>query len=301
MDIYRTVTDKIIAGLENAAKWEKPWQSSFKGITAGRPRNAESKTAYRGINVPLLWSAGYESADWATYKCWARLGAQVRKGERGTLAVWWSKQEVKSSEPSDNSTNSDDDAPEYRMIARYFYLFNAAQVEGYQGEQTAPKPPSFDPIENAETFFRNTGGIVRHGGDRAFYAPGPDSIQMPLTSQFIGTSTSTAQEAYYSTLGHEFTHWTGHKNRCDRDFSGRFGSEAYAAEELVAELGASFLAADLGIALVPRADHAAYIGSWLKVLRNDKRAIFTAASKAEQAVKFLHSLQPQQQPLAIAA
>ena len=142
-------------------------------------------------------------------------------------------------------------------------------------------------LADIETFIARTGAAIIHGGERACYSPKLDEIQMPQQEAFVGSSTSSATEAYYATLLHELTHWTAPAHRCDRDLSGRFGSEAYAMEELVAELGAAFLCADLGIANEPRADHAQYLSHWLKVLKADKRAIFTAASKAAQATAFL--------------
>ena len=138
---------------------------------------------------------------------------------------------------------------------------------------------------------RNTRAQVRHGGTSAFFRPGDDFIQMPERERFVGSDTSTTTEAYYGTLLHELTHWTGPSRRCDRQFGKRFGDDAYAAEELVAELGAAFLCAELGITATPRPDHAAYIDHWLRIMKGDKKAIFTAASKASQAVDFLASLQ----------
>ena len=156
-------------------------------------------------------------------------------------------------------------------------------------------PPVTDPVTrdgHAEAFISATGADIRHGGQCAFYRPATDHIQMPERELFTGTQTSSATEAYYGTLLHELTHWTGAKTRCARNLTGRFGSQAYAMEELVAELGSAFLSAELGITPVPRPDHAGYIASWLKVLKEDKRAIFTAASKAAQAADFLQQFQP---------
>jgi antirestriction protein ArdC len=141
-------------------------------------------------------------------------------------------------------------------------------------------------IEQAEAFFKATGAIIKHGGDRAFYAPGPDRIQMPPFEAFRDA------ESYYATLAHECCHWTGAKSRLNRDLSGRFGSHAYATDEMVSEICSAYLCADLGLAAEPREDHASYIETWLRVLKNDKRAIFTAAAHAERAAAFLHGLQP---------
>lgn len=143
------------------------------------------------------------------------------------------------------------------------------------------------PIEQAERFISDTGATIVHGGERAFFRPSSDSIHIPPREAFVGTATSTPAEGYYSTLCHELAHWTGVENRCNREFGKRFGDQAYAMEELVAELASAFLCADLGIADLPRADHAQYLGHWLGVMKADKKAIFTAASKASQAVEFL--------------
>ena len=170
--------------------------------------------------------------------------------------------------------------------------FAAEQVDGFAAP-TLETPPAtvITPIERAEAFVAATGASIAHGGGRAFYRPSTDSIQLPPREAFIGTSTSTPAESYYSTLLHELSHWTSAEGRCNRQLGKRFGDQAYAAEELIAELGAAFLCADLGITDEPRADHAQYLASWLSVLKADKKAIFTAASKASEAAAFLASLQ----------
>lgn len=152
-------------------------------------------------------------------------------------------------------------------------------MDGYEVALPEPKDP-VQAITDADAFVTKTGAEVRHGGVRAFYRPSGDFIQMPDKERFTGSETSTATEGYYGTLLHELVHWTGIERRCDRQFGKRFGDDAYAVEELVAELGAAFLCADLGITPEPRPDHAAYIEHWLKVLKADNRAAFTAASKA---------------------
>lgn len=152
-----------------------------------------------------------------------------------------------------------------------------------------PKDPA-QILDAAEAFVAATGADIRHGGNHAFYRFPDDFIQMPERERFMGTETSTATESYYGTLLHE-THWTGCAKRCDREFGKRFGDDAYAVEELVAELGAAFLCDDLGITLEPRPDHAAYLDNWLKVLKADKKAIFTAASQAAKATDYLAGLQ----------
>ncbi len=173
-----------------------------------------------------------------------------------------------------------------------YTVFNVEQVEGLPADlypALIPIPPAPAPlalVEAAETFIAHTGALVRHGGDRAFYAPGPDHIQLPPLAAFRDG------ESYSATKAHELVHWSGHSTRLARTFGKRFGDHAYAFEELVAELGAAFLCADLGITPETRADHAGYLAHWLKVLKADKRAIFTAASHAQQAADYLHQLQP---------
>jgi len=288
MDVYQTVTDRIVSMIERGAgEWRMPWHAApagKPGAPVAMPRNITGR-AYRGVNVPLLWAAaeaiGYPSPIWATYRQWQERGAQVRKGERSTLIVFWKRIEGPAND------NDDDNPTETRLIARGYAVFNAAQVDGFNlklidrtGEPSEPQR-----IDAAEAFFRNAGAIVRHGGNRAFYTTAGDYIQMPELRQFV------ADDRYYSTLAHEHVHWTGAAHRCAREFGKRFGDEAYAFEELVAELGAAFLCADLGLSNEPRPDHAAYIASWLRVLKDDKRAIFTAASRSQAAADYLAELQ----------
>lgn len=174
-----------------------------------------------------------------------------------------------------------------RLFAKATPVFNADQVDGYS-EPTMVAPVG--ELPGVEHLIATTGATVIHGGSRACFIPKLDEIHMPERASFVGSATSTATEAYYSTLLHELTHWTAPLHRCNRDLSGRFGSEAYAMEELVAELGAAYFCADLGITVEPRPDHAQYLAHWLAVLKTDKRAIFfTAASKATEAATFLHA------------
>lgn len=288
-DIYQTVTDSIVAMIERGAgSWKMPWHA-VHGEGDGSiamPRNVTGR-AYRGVNVPLLWAAsqmaGYVSPMWGTYKQWQERGAQVRKGERSTLIVFWKRIETAASESEDET----EEGGKTRMIARGYAVFNLAQVDGYAPAKDKVAEPVSEAarIDAAERFFANVGAVVRHGGNRAFYAPGSDHIQMPEFRQFDEPG------AYYATLAHEHVHWTGAEKRCAREFGKRFGDGAYAFEELVAELGAAFVCADLGLSNEPRPDHAAYIASWLRVLKADKRAIFTAASKAQAAADFLGAMQ----------
>jgi len=221
---------------------------------------------------------------WASYKQWQGIDAQVNAGEKGTAIVYASTFTPKDAEPDTKAI------PFMKSSA----VFNAAQVDSYTAEEAAPVS-LVERIKDVDQFTHATGADVRHGGDRAYYSLASDEILIPELSSFKDTSTGTATENMYGTLLHELTHWTGHKSRCDREFGKRFGTEAYAAEELVAELGASFLCAGLGLAIEPRKDHAQYINSWIRLLKSDKRAIFTAASKASQAVEWLEQAQDKAQ------
>lgn len=280
MDVYTRITDQIVDALERAGEWSRPWSLKVEGSNPlPLPHNVQSHKQYRGINTVVLWcmaqDRGYRSSAWGTYKQWQALGAQVRKGEKATPVVFWKFDRVESDDEDQKSRN--------RVFATQYNVFNADQVEGYTPKAEPAAPTPAERLEAADAFFAAQKADLRHGGSNAFYAPAADYIQMPPYSAF------PERNRYYSTLAHEFTHWTVHKDRCDRQFSARFGDEAYAFEELVAELGAAFCCATLGIDDEPRADHAAYIASWIRVLKNDKRAIFTAATKAQQATDWLQA------------
>jgi antirestriction protein ArdC len=289
-DVYERVTNQIIEAIEaGAGEWRMPWHK-LTGANS-TPVNAVTRKPYRGVNVISLWATaiecGYRSSVWATYAQWQQLGAQVRKGEESAFIVFW-----KFDRDTETQTNdADDNEQGHRSIlARGYHVFNAEQVDGFPlpPMETLPEP---ERNEAAEQFFSHLGADLRHGGQRAFYNPAHDFIQLPPFALFKETA------AYYATLGHECIHWSGAPHRLNRDLKGRFGAEAYAAEELVAELGAAFLCTNLGIANEPRPDHAAYVKNWLAVLRNDKRAVFTAASKAQAAVDWMHDRQPEPSPV----
>ena len=287
-DLYTRITNRIIAELEAGTRpWLKPWNAEHAAGRITRPLR-HNGIPYRGINVITLWmtatARGYACPIWLTYKQAQELGAQVRKGEHGELVVYADK--ITKTETTEKGDEVEREIP----FLKGYTVFNAEQIDNLPPHFTAPAAPTLDPVQriaHAESFFASTGADIRYGGDRAFYAIHPDYIQMPPFETFKDA------EAFYATLGHETCHWTRHETRLNRDFGRkRWGDEGYAAEELVAELGSAFLCADLGLTPEPRQDHAAYIESWLKVLRNDKRAIFTAASYAERAAAFLHGLQP---------
>lgn len=286
-DIHAEITEKLIAAIEaNSGSPQLPWRQS--GGPLFTPVNALTTNTYNGINVVALWVEaelrGYAHPIWATYRQWLELGAQVRKGEKASLVVFY-----KSYETEPNPDQPDDDGK--RRVAKASFVFNAAQVDGFTPPGSPEPLGPIDRILAADLFVRATKAQIAHGGERAFYRPSADFIQMPDEGLFCGTDTLTRSEAYYAVLVHELTHWTGAKHRLDRNLANRFGTEAYAAEELVAEIGSAFLCAELGITQDTRPDHAQYLASWLKLLKRDDRAVFTAAAKASEAVAFLKQLQ----------
>lgn len=286
-DVHQEITNRIVAAIETAGEFRLPWIRS-KGGSMRRPVNIASAKPYNGVNIVSLWVAGleadYPSHLWGTYRQWQDRGCQVRRGEKSSLIVFYKKLEFEE-------TNADtgEAANVERLMARASFVFNAAQVEGFklESDESIPEAPTFDPIERAEAFAAATRAVIEEGGDRACYIPSIDAIRIPERRRFTGTDTTSPAEGFYSTLCHELVHWSGAKHRLDRDLAGRFGSESYAAEELIAELGAAFLCGDLGITPEPRADHAQYIANWLQLLKNDKKAVFAAASKASEAANWL--------------
>ncbi|MBX9640094.1 MAG: ssDNA-binding domain-containing protein [Mycobacteriaceae bacterium] len=283
-DIYARVTQQIITAIETGAAtgtYRMPWHNW--GEQSIRPINAATGRAYRGINTLLLWAAAeagaYSSGRWATYRQWAEAGAQVRKGEKSTFIIFW-KNSTGTGPAADND-DADTTTAQGRFVARAFHVFNEDQVDGAPAGPQQVETGDLT-VAAAAQFICRTGIQIRHGGDQACYVPSIDQVWLPQPGQFRDT------EGYYATLAHEAIHWTGAKHRLDRGFSDRFGDEAYAVEELVAELGAAFLTADLHLRPEPRPDHARYIASWLKVLKNDPKAILSAAAKAQQAVDYLN-------------
>jgi len=286
-DVYSRVTDKIITDLEQGVRpWMKPWNAEHAAGRITKPLRHNGQP-YNGINILMLWSAavteGYSAPIWMTYRQAKELGANVRKGEKGELVVY-------ANTITRTEENSDGEEVERAIpFMKGYTVFNVEQIEGLPSHYYQLAEPVLDPVEridHAEKFFAATGADICHGGNQAYYTIGSDRIQLPPFESFRDA------ESYYATLAHETTHWTRHPSRLDRDFGRkRWGDEGYAQEELVAELGAAFLCADLGITPEVRDDHAAYIDSWLEVLKKDKRAIFSAAAHAQRAVDYLNSLQ----------
>lgn len=288
-DIYARVTERIVADLEQGVRpWIKPWSAEHAAGKITRPLR-HNGMPYQGINVLTLWSAsvdaGFSAATWMTFHQAMELGGHVRKGEKGSLVVYANS--IKRTEADDQT--GDETEREIHYLKGYV-AFNVEQIEGLPAHYYATPEPRFNPIqriEHAERFFAAINADIRHGGTRAYYAQDSDYIRMPPFEAFSDA------ESYYATLAHESTHWTKHPSRLDREFGRKkWGDEGYAEEELVAELGAAFLCADLELTLQPREDHSSYIAHWLNVLKNDKRAIFRAAAHAQRAADHLHKLQP---------
>ena len=287
-DVYTRVTDRIVAALETGTRpWMQPWNAPKEDRQPLLPLRS-CGTPYRGINVLLLWGdaidKGFSCNSWMTYKQAEERGAHVRKGEKGSLVVY-------ADRATKTETNDKGEETEHSFaFLKSYTVFNVEQIEGLSAgfyEKPAPRDEgrTVDLIEEAEEFFAGTAAKFRHGGNRAFYSPVADFIQLPEQQAFVDA------ESYAATKAHELIHWTGHEGRMAREFGKRFGDSAYAFEELVAELGSAFLCAGLGIAPEPREDHAAYLACWLAVLKEDKRAIFAAAAHAQRAADFLHGLQ----------
>lgn len=280
--IYETVTNQIIADLEaGAIPWTQPWKNQRRGGVM--PQNAATGRTYSGINIPILWHAarmnGYPSHEWMTFRQAVEKKAVVRKGEKGTMVVF-TKRLVRDDE--------DDRAP-ISMLKAY-HVFNIEQIEGLKSE---PDPdsvhiPESDLNRSVETFIQATKADIRIGGSKACYVPSHDFVAMPPMEAFKDAS------GFHATELHELGHWTAHETRLNRDLTNRFGTRAYAAEELIAEFTAAFLCAHLGIKGELR--HAGYIENWLELLRRDNRAVFTAASKASQAADYLRSFSEPQAP-----
>jgi antirestriction protein ArdC len=285
-DIYQRITDKILADLEKGnLTWRKPWNSEHLEGKVMRPLRWNN-IPYTGINTLVLWGTaadkGYLYPHWMTYNQAIELKATVRKGEKGTQIVYADKITVEKDTPEGETEVSN------IPFLKTYSVFNVSQIEGlpkkfYQTPEV-PTVNACDRIDELEKFFAETKADI-YCGNKASYNQSTDRIQMPPFESFESATT------YYATLAHELTHWTKHPKRLNRDLGRKtYGDEGYAKEELVAELGACFLAADLGFEPMPEERHSAYIQSWLEALKDDKRLIFSAASHAQKAVEHIHGL-----------
>jgi antirestriction protein ArdC len=293
LDIAQLITDSIIAELEKGATpWVKPWKTLRGTPGAGMPYNPVTGTIYRGVNHFWLSMQPYEIPYYMTFKQVQALGGSVKAGSKGVPVVFWSVNKKDSKD-----SNGDTVTSSYAFI-KHYYVFNVSQCEDVTIPALPEIPePSFNASEDVMAVVDRLAlqGGLSHGGDSAYFRPSTDSIAMPPIAAF------DAPEHYHATLLHECVHATGAKHRLDRDFSKsrRFGDEHYAAEELVAELGAAMLCAKLGINGDLR--HAGYIENWLKALRNDKRYILTASAQAQKALDFLTAAVAVEESEALAA
>lgn len=283
-DLYQRITQQIIQAIEaGAGDYRMPWNT--RGSSASLPQNPVGKYEYHGINVLSLWASqqlrAFTTGRWATYRQWLSIGAQVRKGETGSPTVFY--QPIMGDDDRETSVEctSAQDRSRRPFVLKMATVFNADQVDGFHPEHVAPAAEQRQDM--AEQVIKNSKARILWGGEKAYYLPTRDEIHLPHPEEFVSA------EAYYCVAFHELVHWTGHASRCARDLSGRFGTSAYAMEELVAELGAAFLSAELGVSPQPRTDHAQYIGSWLEVLSSEPKAIFSAASTANEACRYLCS------------
>jgi antirestriction protein ArdC len=290
-DVYGAITNQIITAIEAGSGT----MCNCRGTaTAGRssdPPISRASNAYRGVNTVALWAAadasGFEHGLWGTYRQWQEKGAQVRKGEKSSS----SSSIVILIRSESTSSGNDDERQSRFFVARASRVFNVAQVDGFRDRAFGTRRGPHRSVRTGRAVHRKPPARISRPA-----APVPSTIGQPTASRCriviasLAPKTSSASEGWYSTLLHELTHWSGASSRCDRTFGKRFGDNAYAMEEMVAELGAAFLCGDLGITAKPRADHAEYIGHWLRILKADSKAIFTAASAANKAAEFLTRL-----------
>jgi len=285
-DIHQMVTDTIIQQLENGViPWQKPWIGT-NGKLPGLPVNFTTNKYYRGINILLLWSAAieknYPSDEWASFKQWQAKGEAIQKGEKGNVIVYY-----------DTIEKEKDGEIQKIPFLKLSKVFNRTQLVSFDTTEIPENIPlqcSVEKQNEIEQFLSDTKADIEWHTGGACYIPSQNKIKIPNAEYFQDTATCTATEGYYSTIFHELTHWTGAEKRLNRTNGKKFGDNNYATEELVAEFGAAFLCAGFGIHTIEKGDHAGYIDSWLKVLKENKKCLFTAASEASKAYDYLHSL-----------
>ena len=280
MSVYQTVLASIVADIERGADtYQMPWHATATPFAL--PTNVTTGDAYRGLNILVLWTAtqkrSFGTSSWATYRQWDSIGAQVRKGERGTPCVKWKQLPDR------------DHSGELRHMPLGFTVFNADQVEGYTPPEVSSTPNSVEAHSVADAIIAASGIEIVHSGQSAFYRPSTDTVVLPEQWRFHATAAGSATTGYYATALHELTHATGAKHRLDRDTLTRYGADlaVRAAEELVAELGAAFCCARLGLTNRPRTDHASYVASWLALLSSQPNTLTKAASRAQAATDWL--------------
>jgi antirestriction protein ArdC len=301
-DLFQTITDQLIADIEaGTATWRMPW---YTMADIGTPESVDGRR-YSGTNALWLAMVGtareWTSGVWATYMAWQRRDAQVRRGEKATPVLLWKPIKTKTQDRSrrDDRRGDDEAADGPRLVARVYNVFSAEQVDGADDviarkvERMAGRDTP-ERIAAADAYFTGFDVDVIEGGNTACYVPSVDTIRLPAIDRF------TTAAAYYATRAHETVHSTGHPTRLARTFGDRFGDRAYAAEELVAELGAAMWCAQAGVSATTRPDHAAYLAHWLDILRDDPRSLITVASKAQAAVDYIdaHTTHPLPAPVA---
>jgi len=294
-EIINQVVAEIIAEIERGVlPWNKPWNAGNGGSFGPLPALPLRVTgeSYRGINILALWSAarrnGYSCRYWMTYKQAEALNGQVRKGEKATGIIY--ADHVRKEEQNEAGETVD---KSFSFLKAYA-VFNAEQIENLP-ERFYLKPPAppviADTPEQIEepkvieipgkAWLDAVPAVLRHGGNRAFFSPQLDFVQMPEAEAFKSPT------SYATTLIHELVHWSGHESRLNREFGARFGDDRYAMEELVAELGSAFGAANLGFTPAIREDHAPYLAHWLKILKASPQVLVSAAAKASAAIDYL--------------
>ncbi|MHB8549265.1 MAG: ArdC family protein [Thermoplasmataceae archaeon] len=281
-DIHQQITNTIIEAMEQARSTGKRLWDTQPSL----PQNLATGAPYTGINTLILWAAGlkhgYSSPYWLTYRQAQDMGGQVRAGERSELCVFykpWESEAVNAAGETETKRGA---------VIKSFRVFHLDQIDGITPPAVAERPP-FEALQHAERILSASQAQIHMGGTQAFYRPNTDTVHLPERERFTST------EAFYNVAMHELTHWTGHSSRCDRNLKGRFGDDSYAMEELVAEMGSAFLTADLGILCQTLENHADYLSSWLRVLKQDKRAILTAAAQAAKAHAYIRTLVPSQE------
>ena len=280
-DIYECVTNGIIEALEKVSL--EDFQAPFARLTAQQlPINPMTENSYHGINTLILWlkqqEHGYSSNEWGTFKQWKDKDVHVKKGEKSSLIIFYKKVEKK---------DGAGDEPEFYNMLKSYCVFNADQIEGYE-PTTGREQGGFGTVERIEAiekYIKATGAEIHEDSERACFCPLSDHIEMPCKGLFFDNGQS-ATENYYAVLLHELTHWTGGATRLDREQESKDKKESYAFEELIAELGSAFLCVQFGINQQGRDDHAMYIKSWLKALKNDKKFYIQGGSAVSKSCKF---------------
>ena len=275
-DIYQEITNSITLDLEHGTPvWEKPWEKGFSGF----PKNEFSKSIYSGINTVILWNRqgdiGADSSQWLTFRQAQNLGGHIKKGKKAIRIIFYKQIKVE-----DEDTGEEKEIP----VIKPHPVFNLSQCEGLDHLLKTPdeREQTFQDETTAEELIKNSQAKIKIANfNKAIYTPSKDKISMPRKSQF------KTKEGFYSTMFHELSHWTGHRLRLNRKINNKFGTKSYAFEELVAEISASFLCCHLGFRYSTQ--HSAYVKSWVRLLKEDKKAIFKASSQAQKATKLILS------------